>query len=66
MDSRQCGRKIGVYELQISFDNWESAKISLRQKVSSPECAKISLRQNFTVDSTPNYYIDTHAMYTQS
>ena len=29
------------------FANWDCAKISLRQKVSSPENAKICLRQNF-------------------
>ena len=38
-DSVQCGKKMRIFELQISFENWECAKISLRQKVSSSESA---------------------------
>ena len=41
-------KKIRGFELQVSFENWECAKISLLQKVSSPESAKICLRQNFS------------------
>ena len=44
---RYIRRKIQVFELQISFENWECTKISLRQKVSSPESPKICLHQNF-------------------
>ena len=47
-DSLQCGRKIRVFELQITFRNSECAKMSLRQKVSSHESAKICLCQNFS------------------
>ena len=47
-DSLQCMGKIRVFKLQISFENWEYAKISLCQKVSRPESAKICLRQNFS------------------
>ena len=32
-------KKMRIFELQISFENWECAKISLRQKVSSSESA---------------------------
>ena len=53
-DSLQCGRKIRVFELQIEFENWECAKISLCQKVPSPESAKICLRQNFSFYSSSN------------
>ena len=48
-------KKIRVFEQQLSFENWECAKISLRQKVASPESAKISLRQNFSFYSTLSY-----------